>query len=54
MIRQYNDWDRGHTPVTTGRAQWLPSPFLQAMHAVRAAVNTCNAEAREKARRSHG
>ena len=51
MVAHFNDWDNGHTPVTTGRAPWLTGPFIDAMHAVRNAVNDCNAEARARARK---
>lgn len=38
-IAYHGDWEAGHSPVTTGRAPWLPAPFLHAMHAVRNAIN---------------
>ena len=37
ILSYHSDWIRGHTPVTTGRAPWLPTPFMQAMHATDAA-----------------
>lgn len=48
MIACYNDFDAGHTPVTMGRAPWLPSPFVQAMHAIRHAVNDGNTQHRKR------
>ena len=54
MIAAYNDWEGGHTPVTTGQAPWLPMIFVQAVHAVRDAVSELRAENAAAARARAG
>lgn len=36
MLAAFQDWKIGHSPVSMGRAPWLPVPFLQAMHHIAA------------------
>lgn len=49
MLAAFQDWQVGHSPVTTGRAQWLPAPFIQAMHVARNVIREQEAAARRKA-----
>lgn len=51
MLAAYQDWKSGHTPVTTGRAPWLPSPFLMAMHHARSSTAVAEAEWQERMRK---
>lgn len=54
MIGAYNNWENGHSPVSLGRAPWLPLQFTQAMDEIRRAVGDNNERAveREKAKRA--
>ena len=45
----FKDWRRTLHPVNTGRAEWLPDPFLEAMHVIEAAVEEQEQRARDAA-----
>lgn len=49
MILAHNDWEAGHSPVTLGRAPWLPAVYAEGVHEVASVVRRCNAEARMRA-----
>lgn len=48
MSLYFDDWKLGIHPVGTGRAPWLPTPFVQAMHAFRATEGREKVAAAEK------
>jgi len=50
MLAYFADWELGIHPVSVGRAPWLPSPFMHAMHEVRSAQT---AERNEAIRRAN-
>lgn len=55
MIAAYNDLEEGLSPVNTGRAEWLPLPFLDAMRLIRGVVAEYRADrARRDAERAKG
>lgn len=49
MLTYAQDWELGHSPVTTGRAPWLPSVFIQAVHAASAAMRSARQHAQQRA-----
>lgn len=51
MLSYYADWEKGHTPVTMGRAPWLTTRFIQGMHHVRACVRDAEHEYAEAQRK---
>lgn len=53
MVAYHGDWEKGHNPVSTGRAPWLPSPFIQGMHTTRAYIAEETMAASERARLKH-
>lgn len=54
MLDYYTDWTLGIHPVSTGEARWLPRPFRQAMHVIRAEIDRQNELARERAKARRG
>lgn len=44
---EFQDYELGHTPVTTGRAPWLTGFYQAAMRTFRTAVNEKKAEQAE-------
>ena len=50
MVQYHSDWEKGHTPVTTGRAPWLTVPFVQAMHCISSLVRAEEAKQLDRAK----
>ena len=52
VLAYFEDWESGHSPVTTGRAPWLPAAFVQGMHVARSEIARAKVEALDRNKRN--
>lgn len=48
VLSYQSDWALGHTPVTTGRAPWLPARFLQGIRWAGQCMDRAEADAQKR------
>ena len=54
MLKHYENWRTGHSPVSTGWVRVVPRPFVDAIDLIRSTTNECEAALAEQRRRAAG